>query len=161
MEIPPSLWTTSKNWTVIAWWFNLFFLKNSLGLNLIRDAAWSEPSSSGEALPSTGFQRPPRPWSATRFTADMPCSPPGLQPFCPDWGLHSLLGFLQPWAEHFLCSCCAPGGSWHPISVAYWGPSEGLCSPPAAPPVWNNPQCLTYIPSSMLLLEMLKILAWY
>lgn len=51
MEIPQSLWFTSKDCTLLVWWFHFCFLRNSLGLNLIQDAAWSVPSSSGEALP--------------------------------------------------------------------------------------------------------------
>lgn len=155
MEISSSLWAMSKNCTMLVWWFDLCFLKNSLGLNLIQDAAWSVPSSSGEVLPSTGFQGPPRPCSATKFTADMPCCPPGLQPFCPDQGPHSLLGFLQPWAGHILCSGCAPGGSWHPISAFLLRPLWRAVFPSScSPSVEQSP--VPYIPSSTLLLKMLK-----
>lgn len=125
------------------WWYvmisslfsqKLSWIESNSGYCLIRAIKqWMAP------LTSKDHPGPAQP----KFTADMSCSPPGLQPFCPDWGPHSLLGFswAESWAGHLLCSGCAPGASWHPLSAACWGPSEGLCSSPAAPPVWNNPQC--------------------
>lgn len=142
MEIPPPLWTTSKDCTMLVWWFNLCFLKNSLGLNLIWDAAWSVPSSSGEALPSTGFQGPPRPWSATRVTADLPCCPPGLQPFCPDQGPHSLLRSSQPGQDISFAQAVLQEVHGTPFLQPVEAPLKGCV------PLQLLPQCGT-IPSAL------------